>query len=122
MFGRDLVGARLAQVRHSGIVVAEVYLGEAFIENDFSRMELELESQLFVIAGNKRASVLTSSLGTARMGQKAPREAGRVRRPVSPGSDTHMASFPLRYRSESSKSLKAKSNRSNKKLETPHWK
>jgi hypothetical protein len=78
VFGRDLVGAGVAQVRHSGVIVAEVYLGEALIENDFGCMELEFESQLFVIAGNKRASALTSSRGTVGMGQKAPRDAGRV--------------------------------------------
>lgn len=76
VFGRDLVGARFVQVRHSGVIVAEVYLGEAFVENNFSRMELKLESELFVIAGSKRASVLTGSLGTARMGRKAPRKVG----------------------------------------------
>ena len=58
VFGSDLIGARFCKVRHPGIVVAEVYLGEALIEEDFGRIEFELESQLFVIARDRQASVI----------------------------------------------------------------
>jgi hypothetical protein len=51
----DLVGTCFREVCHSGIVAAEVYLGEALVEKDLCRIEFELESQLFVVAINKRA-------------------------------------------------------------------
>jgi len=104
MFSGHLVSACLREVRHSGIVVAEVYLRETLIEQDFSRIEFELEAQLFVIAGNRRASVTVPQL---RVGKSAEdvrmRRAGGQAVSLSPG--THIAWFPLRYNNESSKSL-----------------
>ena len=116
MFGSDFVGARFRKVRHSGIIVAEVYLREALIEKNFGRIKFEFESQLFVIAGDKRASARQLQVPRS-WGYAAAEEAS-----FSRFGCTHIASFPLKYSNESSKSLKARSNRSNRKLETPHWK
>jgi len=57
VFGSDLISACLRDVGHSNIVVAEVNLREALVEKDLCRIKFELESKLFVIAGNKRGSV-----------------------------------------------------------------
>ena len=119
VFGNDLIGTCLRKIRHSDIIVAEVYLSEASIEKDFGRIKFELEAQLFVIAGNERASAETPGRKVPK-NKDALREAPRVW--VSLGSDTHIAWFPRKYSNESSKSRKARSNRSNRKLETPHWK
>ena len=124
VFGRDLVGASFCEVRHPGVIVAEVYLRDALVEKNFGRIEFEFKSQLFVIAVDKRTSAIEYTPGTRTPGNKCRRaeDAQAAESASVPRLGTHMAWFPLKYNSESSKSLKARSNRSNRKLETPHWK
>jgi len=73
VLGGDLVGARFCEVRHAGVIVTEVYLGDALVEKNFGRIEFEFESQLFVIAENKRTSAIEHAPGTAASGTKVPK-------------------------------------------------
>ena len=51
-----LVSASFGKVSHSGIESAEVYLGKPLVEEDFSRIELELEPELFIVSRTRTES------------------------------------------------------------------
>ena len=88
VLGGDLIGAGICEVRHPGVVVTEVYLRDALVKKNFGRIEFEFESQLFVIAENKR----TSAIEYRSVGYKSAEELGdcpahKGGRPQSPSSD-----------------------------------
>jgi hypothetical protein len=96
---RRLLAPGLLHVREALLRLVHVDLGEALVEEDLGRVQLELEPELLVVAA------------------PSPSAHGRA-----PRARTHMDSLPRRYRSASSKSLNASSYRASRKLDTPHWK
>lgn len=99
VLGSNLVSGGFGKVRHPGIEVAEVYLSKTLVEENFCRIEFELEAELFVIAAKRNeASAKPCVRGYRNCGSKSA-EGARMRSRrgdgVSPGfGDSHCLVSP----------------------------
>lgn len=77
VFVCSLFAHSLLEIIHSSIGIAEVYLAETFIEQDFSRIEDKLEPQLSVVAKSRLGSATRYSVHQLRTGDM-PKRTGRL--------------------------------------------